>query len=91
MFQKLGVTPLHIAVALPEDAVTITSLLLKAGADPDMRDFAFGKKEGGRTPLHTACCREDNDEVKCRSGQNQNVVLVNSWIIQHGFGKVFQK
>lgn len=64
MFQKLGVTPLHIAVALPEDAVTITSLLLKAGADPDMRDFAFGKKEGGRTPLHTACCREDNDEVK---------------------------
>ncbi|XP_028400088.1 ankyrin repeat and MYND domain-containing protein 1-like [Dendronephthya gigantea] len=60
--EKLGITPLHIAAALPSDAVSITKLLLEAGANPNLRDFAFGDAEDGRTALHTACCREDNDE-----------------------------
>ena len=63
VLQKLGITPLHIAVALPYGAVSISKLLLEAGADPNLRDFAFGDVDDGRTSLHTACCREDNDEV----------------------------
>jgi ankyrin repeat protein len=59
----MSITPLHIAVALPSDAISISKLLLEAGADPNLRDFAFGDVEDGRTSLHTACCREDNDEV----------------------------
>ncbi|XP_048588596.1 ankyrin repeat and MYND domain-containing protein 1-like [Nematostella vectensis] len=65
--EKLGIAPLHIAVALPDSAgIAITELLLKSGADPDIRDSAFGlEPENGRTPLHIACCREDNDEDAC--------------------------
>ena len=64
VLQKLGITPLHIAVALPHGAVPISKLLLEAGADPNLRDFAFeDNTEEGRTSLHTACCREDNDKV----------------------------
>ena len=64
ILQKLGITPLHIAVALPHGAVPISKLLLEAGANPNLRDFAFEDvAEEGRTVLHTACCREDNDEV----------------------------
>lgn len=61
-----GISPLHIAVALPDDTgVEITELLLKSGADPNIRDCAFGWGENGRTPAHIASSREDNDQVSC--------------------------
>ncbi|XP_043926036.1 ankyrin repeat and MYND domain-containing protein 1 [Protopterus annectens] len=99
-----GLTPLHIAVALPgEEGVKITELLLHACADPDVRaedvddtyapdrghnslsaaGFSFTSanisfppsfyddppknvpEEGGRTPLHIACER-DNDYMNAR-------------------------
>ena len=51
-------------MALPDETgVEITELLLKSGADPDIRDSAFGSEENGRTPAHIACSREDNDKV----------------------------
>jgi len=63
-FQQSGIAPLHIAVALPEKTgVEITELLLKSGADPNIRDCAFGGEENGRTPAHIASSREDNDQV----------------------------
>lgn len=62
--QQSGIAPLHIAVALPDQTgVEITELLLRAGADPNIRDCAFGYEENGRTPAHIACSREDNDQV----------------------------
>ncbi|XP_031552767.1 ankyrin repeat and MYND domain-containing protein 1-like isoform X2 [Actinia tenebrosa] len=65
--QKLGIAPLHIAVALPDPAgIQITELFLKSAADPDIRDSAFGSEDNnGRTPLHIACSREDNDKDAC--------------------------
>ena len=51
-------------MALPDStAVEITELLLKSGADPNIRDCAFGTDDSGRTPCHIACSREDNDKV----------------------------
>lgn len=51
-------------MALPDETgVEITELLLKSGADPNIRDCAFDAKENGRTPAHIACSREDNDQV----------------------------
>lgn len=41
----------------------ITKLLLKSGADPNIRDSAFDSEDNGRTPVHIACSREDNDIV----------------------------
>ena len=62
--QQSGIAPLHIAVALPDQTgVEITELLLRAGADPNIRDCAFVYEENGRTPAHIACSREDNDQV----------------------------
>ncbi|XP_068685368.1 ankyrin repeat and MYND domain-containing protein 1-like [Montipora foliosa] len=62
--EKLGIAPLHIAVALPDGTgVEITELLLNSGADPNIRDCAFGSENNGRTPAHIACLREDNDKV----------------------------
>jgi len=64
--EQSGIAPLHIAVALPDETgVEITELLLKSGANPDIRDSAFGSEENGRTPAHIACSREDNDKVSC--------------------------
>ena len=65
LYQKLGIAPLHIAVALPDAAgIEITELLLKSGADASIHDSAFGdQEENGRTPLHIAGSREDNDKV----------------------------
>ena len=64
LFQQSGIAPLHIAVALPDETgVEITELLLKSGADPNIRDCAFGAEENGRTPAHIASSREDNDQV----------------------------
>ena len=64
LFQQSGIAPLHIAVALPDETgVEITELLLKSGADPNIRDSAFGSGENGRTAGHIACSREDNDKV----------------------------
>ncbi|XP_078381796.1 ankyrin repeat and MYND domain-containing protein 1-like isoform X2 [Oculina patagonica] len=64
--EQSGIAPLHIAVALPDETgVEITELLLKSGADPNIRDYAFGAEENGRTPSHIACSREDNDQVSC--------------------------
>ena len=66
--KQSGIAPLHIAVALPDKTgVEITELLLKAGANPNIRDCAFGEEENGRTPAHIACSREDNDQVQCIS------------------------
>ncbi|XP_078613135.1 ankyrin repeat and MYND domain-containing protein 1-like [Branchiostoma floridae x Branchiostoma japonicum] len=70
--EKGGLAPLHIAAAIPgEEGVDITQLILKAGADPDMRAHEDGTEEdqdgklsaieGGRTPLHIACERDDNN------------------------------
>lgn len=51
-------------MALPDETgVEITELLLKSGADPNIRDCAFDAEENGRTPAHIACSREDNDQV----------------------------
>ena len=64
LFQHLGIAPLHIAVALPDETgVEITELLLKSGADPNIRDSAFGSGDNGRTAGHIVCSREDNDKV----------------------------
>ena len=53
-------------MALPDETgVEITELLLKSGADPNIRDCAFGAEENGRTPAHIASSREDNDQVQC--------------------------
>ena len=51
-------------MALPDETgVEITELLLKSGADPNIRDCAFGAEENGRTPAHITSSREDNDRV----------------------------
>lgn len=64
LFQQSGIAPLHIAVALPDETgVEITKLLLKSGADPDIKDTAFDSEDNGRTPAHIACSREDDDKV----------------------------
>ena len=60
----MGIAPLHIAVALPDETgVEITELLLKSGADPNIRDSAFGSEDNGRTAGHIVCSREDSDKV----------------------------
>lgn len=64
--EQSGIAPLHIAVALPDETgVEITKLLLKSGADPDIKDTAFDSEDNGRTPAHIACSREDDDKVSC--------------------------
>lgn len=64
--EQSGIAPLHIAVALPDETgVEITELLLKSGADPNIRDSAFSSEDYGRTPAHIASSREDNDKVSC--------------------------
>ena len=63
-FQDLGLAPLHIAVALPcREGIEITRLLLEANANPDLEDLAFGQSANGRTALHIACTREDDNKV----------------------------
>ncbi|XP_064614840.1 ankyrin repeat and MYND domain-containing protein 1-like [Liolophura sinensis] len=86
--QKGGLSPLHIAVAIPGiEGVQITELLLEAQADPNVRAIddntylnTFLAEEwskdvieeeqqallGGRTPLHIACSRDDNNKNACR-------------------------
>ena len=55
-------------MALPDETgVEITELLLKSGADPNIRDCAFGSEENGRTAAHIASSREDNDQVQVYS------------------------
>lgn len=74
--ELFGIAPLHIAVALPDDTgVEITKLLLVSGADPNIRDSAFDSKDNGRTPVHIACSREDNNRVSC---------AVVSLLLEHG-------
>ena len=65
ILQDLGLNPLHIAVALPcRESIEITRLLLEAKANPDLEDLAFGESSSGRTALHIACTREDDNKVR---------------------------
>lgn len=70
-------------MALPDETgVEITELLLKSGADPNIRDCAFGAEENGRTPTHIASSREDNDQVQCTTAWITSPLIGHSGSVQ---------